>query len=82
MLFMHNSKNKGLLLIIFGALVVAGIILMFFAASAKVNSFEECEQAGWLVRERIVYSLAFEGPGQIEKECVLWSGRRFTKLTE
>ncbi len=68
-----NKKS----LIILGIIVViaASLFLFIELKSAKVNTFEECEKAGLLVR----YTIVFDGDSPLEKKCVLWSGKSFIK---
>jgi len=67
-------------LIILGiiAAMAASLFLTVWIKSSKITIFEECEKAGWLVRSRAVFD--FDTP--IEKECVLWNGKRFVKQRE
>ena len=62
-----------LLIFIVGS--IAGIVGY---SNAKITTFEECENAGWLVRSIKVYD-SVGGYGSIEKECTLWSGKCFVK---
>lgn len=55
--------------------IVASLFLIIGLRSAKINTFEECEKAGWLVRNIIV----FDRDSPLDKECVLWSGKSFVK---
>ena len=70
---MDNTKKRltiFLLLFIVGTL--AGIVGYL---NGKITTFEECENAGWLVRSIKVN----DGDGPIEKVCILWSGKSFVK---
>lgn len=51
------------------------LYLTAMAQSAKIDTFEKCERAGWLIR----YIKVYDGTGPIEKECVLWTGQHFVK---
>lgn len=68
--------------IVIGILVVIALAASFYlvirSESAKITTFEECEKAGWLVRNIKVYDNV-GGYGSIEKECTLWSGKSFAK---
>ncbi len=55
--------------------IVASLFLIIGLKSAEVNTFEECEKAGLLVR----YIIVFDGDSPLEKKCVLWSGKSFVK---
>lgn len=68
-----NKKSLVILGII--VVIVASLFLIIGLRSAKINTFEECEKAGWLVRNIIV----FDRDSPLDKECVLWSGKSFVK---
>lgn len=72
---MNNKKIAYIFLIIFVVGLVAGIVGY---SSAKVTTFEECENS-WLVRTITVYDyvdIQHEGP---DKKCTLWTGKSFEK---
>ncbi len=64
-------------LLVFVVGSVAGVVGY---SSARITTFEECENS-WLVRTITHYDYAEYIPNAIEKECVLWGGRSFTKQT-
>lgn len=66
---------KKALVSIFVVAVLAGIVVFL---SARITTFEECKNAGWLVRSIKVY----DGAGLVEQECFLWFGKSFVKLGE
>ncbi len=68
-----NKKSLIILRII--VVIVASLFLIIELKSAKVDTFEECEKAGLLMR----YIVAFDGDSPLEKKCVLWSGKSFIK---
>ena len=68
-----NTKIAAIFLLVFIIGTFAGILGYL---NAKITTFEECENAGWLVRSITVY----DGFGPIEKECMLWNGKIFEKL--
>ena len=69
------NKRIAIFLLIFMVGSIAGII---WYSNAKITTFEECENAGWLVRSIKVYDSVGDY-GSIEKECTLWSGKHFVK---
>ena len=58
--------------------IVSTSLLIIGVKSSKITTFEECEEASWLVRYIKIYD-SVGGYGSIEKECVLWGGKRFVK---
>jgi hypothetical protein len=72
----YNELTKKYLIVLgIIVVIVASLFLIIGLKSAKINTFEECEKAGWLVRNIIV----FDRDAPLEKECLLWSGKRFVK---
>src|SRR5512139_3484543 len=67
-----TKKRLTIFLLLFIVGTLAGI---FGYLNAKITTFEECENAGWLVRSITMY----DGYRPVEKECVLWSGKSFVK---
>jgi len=66
------NKRMVIFLLIFIVGSIAGIVGY---SDAKITTFEECENGGLLVRSLMIY----DSDGSIEKECMLWSGKRFVK---
>lgn len=58
------------LVVIIGVLVGTAVYL-----SSEITTFEECENAGWLIRSIKVY----DDNGSTKKECFLWAGKSFVK---
>jgi hypothetical protein len=74
------KKQKILLVIGISILVIVAVLyLTIKMSSAKITTFEECEKAGWLVREIKLYDYSLYVPGSVEKECILWVGKSFMK---
>ena len=77
---MNNTKKiVSIFLLIFIVGSFAGIVGY---SCAKITNFEECENAGWLVRKIIVYDYEVvydSSKGSVEKKCVLWNGKSFIK---
>ncbi|MCK5466584.1 hypothetical protein KAI56_03785 [Candidatus Parcubacteria bacterium] len=69
------DKRIVIFLLIFIVGSLAGIVGY---SNAKITTFEECENAGWLVRSIKVYDYVGDY-GSIEKECTLWTGKNFVK---
>ena len=69
------NKRIVIFLLIFIVGSIAGIVGY---SNANITTFEECENAGWLVRSIKVYD-SVDDYGSIEKECTLWSGKQFVK---
>ncbi len=69
------NKTKNIVVIFLLVFIIGSLAGIFGYWNAKITTFEECEDAGWLVRSITVY----DGFGYIEKECVLWSGKSFVK---
>jgi len=73
---MENKISRStLFLLVIIVCTLAGIVGYL---NVKITTFEECEKAGWLVRNITVY----EGYGPFEKECILWTGKSFAKQRE
>jgi len=75
---MANNTKKiiSIFLLIFIVGSFAGIVGY---SSAKINTFEECENARWLVRRITVYDYADANHDGPDKKCTLWSGKSFEK---
>ena len=77
---MKNKTNKimnkriVIFLLIFLVGSIAGIIGY---SNTKITTFEECENAGWLVWRITVYDGYLENA--LERRCVLWTGKSFVK---
>ncbi len=69
------DKRVVIFLLVFVAGSVAGVVGY---SSARITTFEECENS-WLVRTITYSDYADYVPDAVEKKCVLWSGRSFTK---
>lgn len=70
---MDNTKKRfTIFLLVFIVGTLAGMVGYL---NTKITTYEECENAGLLVRSIKVY----DGNGPVEKECVLWSGESFVK---
>jgi|GEM_PF-1274050 len=67
-----DDTKKSLTICLF-VFIVGTLACLIGYLDAKITTFEECEEAGWLVRSIRVY----DGYGQ--KECLLWSGKSFVK---
>lgn len=73
--------QKQKIILLFGVLFLA--VSLFYVIlideSAKITTFEECEKnfvnKSWLVYKMSIY----DGYGSVEKECFLWSGKKFAK---
>ncbi len=76
----HSSSVKILTVALILLLAVSSLIVI--NESAKVTNFEECKNAGWLVRSIAVYDYAEYTPNSIDKECTLWTGKTFVKYVE
>lgn len=73
-------SNRNQRLVVFLLIIIVGSISgMVGYSNVKIKTFEECEKAGWLVRSIKTYD-SVGGYGSVERECILWSGRHFTKL--
>lgn len=74
------NKRLIIFLLIFIVGSFAGIVGY---SCAKITNFEECENAGWLIRKIIVYDyyevVYDSSKGFVEKKCVLWNGKSFIK---
>ncbi|AKM78499.1 MAG: hypothetical protein UX58_C0002G0003 [Candidatus Wolfebacteria bacterium GW2011_GWB2_46_69] len=70
-------KIFGCVNVVLAAIGVSYIIMV--AKSAKINSFEECREGGWLVRAMVVYDYVAPTENDIEQECILWTGEKFVK---
>jgi len=75
----NTKKIIPIFLLIFIVGSVAGIVGY---SSSKITTFEECENARWLVRSITVYDYAEYLPNAVEAECVLWNGKSFEKKLE
>jgi len=73
------NKRVVIFLIIFIIAIFAGIVGY---SSTKITTFEECENARWLVRSITVYDYEGYLPNAVEAECVLWNGESFEKKLE
>lgn len=73
-----NTKKISIFLLIFIVGSIAGIVGY---SSTQITTFEECENARWLVRGIRVYDFTEEYgfAESVEKECVLWNGKSFVK---
>ena len=76
----HGSSVKILTVVFILLLAVSSLIVM--NESAKVTNFEECKNAGWLVRSITLYDYAEYVPNAIDRECTLWTGKSFVKYLE
>lgn len=71
-----NTKKILTVVCILILLAIASLYLVIRSESAKIINFEDCEKAGWLVRDIKVYDGSAGSP---EKKCELWSGKSFVK---
>lgn len=72
----ENKTIKGVIVV-----AIAMVILSYSAVkieSAKITTFEECDKAGWLVRNISFYD-SFD-LGSNKTECILWSGKTFLRF--
>ncbi|MFA5876704.1 MAG: hypothetical protein WC901_08525 [Candidatus Margulisiibacteriota bacterium] len=73
--------QKQKIILIIGILILTVVGSLYWVVkneSAQITTFEECEKAGWLVRNIRVY----DGFGPVEAECKLWSGKSFEKAVK
>ena len=71
----NKILGVGVLLIV----IFVGIVIYL---CSKITNFEECENAGWLVRGIAVYDnfiIYDSSKGYVEKKCTLWNGKSFIK---
>lgn len=69
------KRNKILGIVILLIFIFVGVIIY---SCSKITNFEECENAGWLVRDIKIYD-SVGGYDFVEKECTLWTGKSFLK---
>ena len=65
-----------------GVLLIVVFVGMVIYSCSKITNFEECENAGLLVRSITVYdnSIVYDSSkGHVEKKCTLWNGKSFIK---
>ncbi len=68
--------NKKTFIVLAIILPILSSFLLIRTRSAKITTFEECENAGWFVRNIRIYD-SVGGYGSVERECILWSGKSF-----
>ncbi|MBW6451381.1 MAG: hypothetical protein K0B02_01505 [DPANN group archaeon] len=61
--------------------LISALYLVIGSESAKITNFDECENAGWLLRSITIYDYAEYVPNAIEQKCTLWTGTFFVKET-
>ena len=71
-------KRITIFLLIF---IVGSIAGLAGYSNAKITTFEECENSQFL-RSMTLYDYAEYNPNAVEKECKLWTGKRFEKKLE
>lgn len=77
---MIKNKQKVLIGILVVIALTALLYLVIRSESAKITTFEDCQKAGWLVRNMTAYSYekGYDGP---EEKCTLWTGKSFLKYS-